>query len=119
MDDISLFDVTNSNQLEVVKVEFKGAESCNYKDLFEGFNKLRAITFSSGVNFVNEIVEMFDESEIIFGCENILSGKLEEAFAFQAKIIEKVKQKKGIIEKVDNGKVHLYVSRQQLSHEKI
>lgn len=119
MEDISLFDVTNSNQLEVVKVEFKGAESCNYKDLFDGFNKLRAITFSSGVNFVNEIVDMFDDSEIIFGCENILSGKLEEAFAFQAKIIEKVKQKKGIIEKVDTGKVHLYVSRQQLSHEKI
>ena len=119
MEDISLFDANQEKQLEVVKVEFKGAELHDYKELFEGFKKLKAITFSSGVNFVNEIVGMFDESEIIFGCEDILSGKLQETFAFQAKIIDKVKSKKGIIEKVECEKVHLFVSRQKLSHEKI
>lgn len=128
---ISLFDMDEgqgrievSNKIDVVKMEYIGAESIEWKELFDGFDKLYAITFSSGINFVYRLLDMFEYSEVIFGCEGVLSYNMSEILAYQSKLIDKMREKESkskinLFDKIDSGKAKFYVARQQMSHEKI
>ena len=131
-DTISLFDMgddclggsTTGAKLDVVKLNYDSAESVTWQELFEGFNTLRAITFSSGVNFVYKLLGMFDSAEIIFGCEAVMSYTLQEVMAYQDKLIERIRDttsdaKLNLLTRIDNGSVRFFVSRTQLSHEKL
>lgn len=118
------FDVGLSDNIEIVKAEFDSYQKSNWKSLFSGFDKLYAITYSSGLNFINSVVEQFVDVEIIFGCEGVMSYSTHEVFAFQGKLIERIRNqfsntKNKLIDRIDNGTLHLYVAREELSHEKI
>ena len=65
-----------SVKLDVVRMEYAGAESLSWEELFDGFDDIRAITFSSGVGFVSKLLARFATAEIIFGCEDVMSGPL-------------------------------------------
>ena len=69
----STSDSSTNNGLEVVKMSYCGAETMSWQELFSGYDSLHAITFSSGVNFVYKLLDMFETAEIIFGCEHVLS----------------------------------------------
>ena len=56
--------------LSVVNAKFLSEEKKNWQDLFEGFDEIYAITFSSGVDFVSKVLEKYKYGEVIFGCEN-------------------------------------------------
>ena len=128
---LSLFDMDevqghleDSNKLDVVKMEYIGAESVEWKELFNGFDKLYAITFSSGINFVYRLLNMFEYSEVIFGCEGVLSYNMSEVIAYQNNLIEKMREKASqskmnLLDKIDSGNAKFYVARKQISHEKI
>ena len=128
---LSLFDTDevqehfdSSNKLDVVKMEYIGAESIEWKELFDGFDKLYAITFSSGINFVYRLLNMFEYSEVIFGCEGVLSYNMSEVIAYQNNLIEKMREKASqskinLLDKIDSGNAKFYVARKQISHEKI
>lgn len=45
----------------------------NWQDVFTGFSTLRAITFSSSLEFLLDLAEQFESMEIIFGTEHILT----------------------------------------------
>ncbi|WP_010518016.1 hypothetical protein [Komagataeibacter oboediens] len=45
----------------------------NWLDVFAGFSTLRAITFSSSLEFLLDLAEQFEDMEIIFGAEHILT----------------------------------------------
>ncbi len=122
--DISLFDDNDiTNKIDVVKMEYLGAEAVEWKELFSGFESIKAITFSSGIAFVSKLLDMFQDGEIIFGCESVMSYSIQEVMAFQNKLIERInksnKSKQKLLERIDNGSLHLYVARTQISHEKI
>lgn len=128
---LSLFDTDevqehfdSSNKLDVVKMEYIGAESIEWKELFDGFDKLYAITFSSGINFVYKLLDMFEYSEVIFGCESVISYNMSGILAYQNNLIEKMREKASqskinLLDKIDSGKAKFYVARKQISHEKI
>lgn len=114
----------NSGKLEVVQMEFIGAESTSWEELFAGFDRLYAITYSSGMGFISELLQKFEYAEIIFGFEEVISYDLSEIVAFQSKTLERVravfsKTKVDLIERIDNNSLKLFVARQKLSHEKI
>ncbi len=125
----SLFDVVdtqnnNTNTLEIVKMAYCGAEIASWQDLFSGFDTLRAITFSSGINFIYKLLDMFDKAEIIFGCEHIMSYSLQEIIAYQDRLIDRIREnisasKQNLLSRIDCGEINLYVSREKISHEKI
>lgn len=124
----TLFDTaalqTGSNKIDVVKMNFAGAESMRWQELFAGFDTLHAITFSSGVQFVFRLLEMFQKAEIIFGCEAVMSYSLQEIMAYQSKLLERLRDNMSAAEdnflnRIDAGEVRLFVARGQLSHEKI
>ena len=130
-DNISIFDMDtgsidniSGNSLDVVMLDFVGAESLSWQDLFSGFDNLKAITFSSGINFIYKLVDMFEHVEIVFGCEDVISASLQDIMAYQGKLIEKLrgslgKQKESLIDRIHKGEVRFFVSRNKLSHEKL
>ncbi len=123
-DDSSTKEVVYSRKLDVVKMNYEEAKSVTWQELFSGFNKLHAITYSSGISFIYRLLEMFDSAEIIFGCENVISYTLQDIFAYQNNLLVEMRKKAGnkkqeLLDKIDAGTVHFYIARTKLSHEKI
>lgn len=111
-------------RLDMIKLDYVGSESMTWQELFSGFDRIKAITYSSGINFVYKLLDLYKEAEIIFGCEEVMSYTLQEIMAYQEKLIERIRStdsaaKSKMIERIENGEVHLFVARKQLSHEKL
>lgn len=134
MDNLSLFDMVDEEQgqtklqtsgaLDVVKMEFAGAETLSWRELFSGFDTLYAITYSSGIEFVYQLLNLFQEAEIIFGCDEVISYSLQEVMAYQCKLVERMRERAGkmkldLVSRIERGNLHFYVARTVLSHEKI
>ena len=60
----------------VFDIVVQGIREAAWRDLFEGFRSLKAITFSASVPAILEVVELFDDIEITFGSERVLSREL-------------------------------------------
>jgi len=59
-----------------------GCEEASWRELLGGFERLKAITYSSGLDLFLELSAMFKEVEVTFGSERILSREhaaLEQA----------------------------------------
>ena len=135
MENLSLFDELNDQlqsvdktasrpHLDVVKMEYLECESLTWQELFSGFDTLHAITYSSGIGFVYQLLDMFANAEIIFGCDEVISYSLQEVMAYQNKLIERMKTTAGkmkldLISRIQDESLHFYVARTMLSHEKI
>lgn len=135
MENLSLFDqqadtelsmegFLEDGSLNVVKMEFLEAESMSWKELFSGFDALHAITYSSGIGFVYQLLEKFEKAEIIFGCDEVISYSLQEVMAYQCKLIERMRESAGkmklnLISRIEDESLRFYVARNALSHEKI
>lgn len=102
MENISLFgktmceksqdkDLFSGGPLDVVRMEFVEAETLRWEDLFSGFDSLRAITYSSAIGFVYQLVDMFEDVEVIFGSEEVLSYSLQEIMAYQCKMVDRMR----------------------------
>lgn len=114
----------SGSQIDVVEMKYVGANSTSWQELFAGFNRLYAITYSSGIGFIHQLLDLFDYAEIIFGFEDVMTYDLQEILAFQSMTLERLREsnslsKQNLIEKVGNQSLKLYVARQKLSHEKI
>ena len=135
LENLSLFDeeslptesidiTANRPHLDVVKMEYAGCESLTWQELFSGFDSLHAITYSSGIGFVYQLLEQFKTAEIIFGCDDVISYSLQEVMAYQCKLIERMrdtasKMKTDLVGRIEDQSLRFYVARTMLSHEKI
>ena len=117
-------DIADVTRLDMVKLDYVASETMTWRELFSGFNELKAITFSSGIAFVYRLLDCFADAEIIFGCEEVMSNTIQEVLAFQAKLMERIREtdstaKKKLLDRVESGNVRLFVSRDRVSHEKL
>lgn len=133
MDNFSFFDQSSNStskqevfthKLDVVRMEFSGADTLTWQELFSGYDTIHAITFSSGIGFVCELLNLFEHAEIIFGCDEVISYSLQEILAYQAQMVELIretssKQKLNLISRIEDNSLRLYVARNVLSHEKL
>lgn len=129
MDQMTLFDMEEKGieldvrkRLQVVKSKFIEAQSVGWKDLFEGFDEMYAITFSSGIQFMTQLLDNFDYAEVIFGFEGLVDDTLASIMAVERVLIERITKNQSAIkmsEMVENGGLRLYVSRDVKSHEKV
>ena len=134
MENISLFDMPEVVQeqialkpetsIDVVKMEFAGGETCSWQALFSGFDTLHAITYSSGIDFVYQLINLFEQTEILFGCDEVISYSLQEVMAYQCKTVERMRSAAGkikldLVSRMEEGALRFYVAHSVLSHEKI
>ena len=127
MENLSLFDDVSQIEesiniaftrphLDVVKMDFVEAESVTWQELFEGFDTLHAITYSSGIGFIYQLLEKFSNAEIIFGCDEVISYSLQEIIAYQYKTIERMKEtasqmKLDLVSRIDSGSLRFFVAK--------
>lgn len=117
-------EMNRSGNLDVVKMEFVEAETLSWKELFSGFDTLYAVTYSSGIGFVYQLLELFEQAEIVFGCDEVISYSLQEIMAYQCKTVERLresasKRKLDLVSRIENGSLRFYVAHSVPSHEKI
>ncbi|MDQ2901315.1 MAG: phospholipase D family protein [Acidobacteriota bacterium] len=139
-DTLGLFsDQVPTGNLTVFKAELLDCEQTGWPDLFAGFTSLKAITFSSSLEFLIRLVPQFTDAEIVFGSERILSkehlaltqaSQIVESYGFgdalaDQKIFTEAlaqylgKHGQGLLERVLNGSLRFRLLRQRPSHEKL
>ena len=127
-EELSLFDMDDTfsaesgKKLNIVEAEFKESKNVNWEDLFQGFDEMYAITYSSGIDFISRVLPNFKYAEIIFGCETVLEDNVAMVMSVQfsqLKFISKHKSANKIASRMEEGSLKLFVSREIKSHEKI
>lgn len=72
MEPASLFrekTLSERRTLTVFRAEMLGQDELSWRDLFSGFDRLKAITYSSGLDVILELTGIFKEVEVTFGSE--------------------------------------------------
>jgi hypothetical protein len=125
--------------LEVFEAQLLGQRRTDWRTLFQGYRRLKAITYSSSIPALLAVADLFDEMEVLFGSERVLGrelGALEDATATAGyHFIDAVADQKAAIEhllrpalqrggqpllrRVQQGSLRFAVLRQAPSHEKL
>lgn len=115
-------DAASDGLLSVVKAEFKENAKVGWHELFDGYDELYGITYSSGMQFMEKVFDSFAHVEMIFGFEGVVGDELATIISAQIKSVEslvKTKSAKKIAERMQDGSIDISVSRDTKSHEKI
>ncbi|HEX5327708.1 MAG TPA: phospholipase D family protein [Acetobacteraceae bacterium] len=125
--------------LTVFRAELIGHEQTSWEALFDGFIALKAITFSSSIEFLMRLADRLDEMEVVFGAESILSREhlsllqasstvqaygFADALADQKALVEALSRLLGrsgraLLERVAAGTLRFRLLRGRPSHEKL
>jgi len=125
--------------LEVFEATLSAQRSTDWRSLFQGFRRLKAITYSSSVRALIAVADLFEDMEVIFGSERVLGRELEtlekatviggyqfvDAVADQKAAIERLLRpalEQGgdvLLRRVADGSMRFAILRQAPSHEKL
>jgi hypothetical protein len=125
--------------LTVFRAQLIGHEDATWEELFAGFTRLKAITFSSNIEFLVKLADRLDDAEIVFGSESILSREhlalaqatqtvaaygFADAMADHKALTEALAQLLGrggrsLLERVIAGSLRFRLLRGRPSHEKL
>ena len=112
----------STQALSVVKAIYADTVETNWEELFDGFDRLYAITFSSGIEFVNKVINKFSYAEVVFGYEKIIASDIAAIMSVQIDSVQRLAKSKSagnLANRLYDGSLQLYVSRDTKSHEKI
>ena len=112
----------NESRIAVVKASFSEIVKSRWEDLFDGYDEMYAITYSSGIDFVANVVSRFQYAEIVFGHEGILDSDIATVMAVSKQAVETIAKHKSanrLAELMEQSKLSLFVARDSKSHEKI
>ena len=104
----------STQALNVVKAVYADTVETNWEELFDGFDRLYAITFSSGIEFVNKVINKFSYAEVVFGCEKIIANDIAAIMSVQIDSVQRLAKSKSagnLANRLDDGSLQLYVSR--------
>lgn len=111
-----------SRKLGVVCARFEGHEESSFEELISGSSSMRVLTYSNSLSMLAKAAALVDDLEVIFGREDIV-GEAEKLYYYQDELLkavrEEVKAASPLREKVEAGKVRLYVVKDLVSHEKL
>jgi hypothetical protein len=82
-------------QLDVTFAKFIRQERAGGRSLFEGFDTLRAVTYSSSAGFIRDLFGSLQQIEVIFGSDVSIKGDLARLSAAQQAGVEAIKDEFG------------------------
>lgn len=132
-------DQAASGPLTIFEAELLGQSDTDWQDLFAGFDTLKAITFTSSIEFLLQVASQFRDMEVVFGSERMLSkehlaltqaSQAIEAYAFpdalaDQKVLTEAlarflgKHGEKLLERVLDGSLRFRLLRKRPSHEKL
>ena len=124
----STLELDDGTGLRVVDARFVSQRKFDWK-LFEGYDQLRVLTYSSSVKAIVRILDQFSFStfECVFGSEATL-GDIKKVLAFQKVVVGdtraaimglKDERHIRILERVHAGKAHFRVTKKSIAHAKL
>ncbi len=122
------FDIDDGSGLRVARARFE-SESKFAWSLFDGFDRIRVLTYSAGVSAIVRLLDShgFSDFECVFGCENTLRT-LRDIMAFQQVAIGDTRaaiknlpdeRHTFILSRVRDGQARFRVLRKQIAHAKL
>ncbi len=122
------FDIDDGSGLRVARARFE-SESKFAWSLFDGFDRIRILTYSAGVSAIVRLLDRhsFSDFECVFGCENTLRT-LRDIMAFQQVAIGDTRaaiknlsheRHAFILSRVRDGQARFRVLRKQIAHAKL
>ena len=122
------FDIDDGTGLRVARARFE-SESKFAWSLFDGFDRIRILTYSAGVSAIVRLLDRhgFSDFECVFGCENTLRT-LRDIMAFQQVAIGDTRaaiknlpdeRHAFILSRVRDGQARFRVLRKEIAHAKL
>lgn len=109
-------------KLGVVRARFEGFDRSSFEELIAGYSSMKVLTYSSSVPIINKAAGEMERLEVVFGRADIL-GDMASYLHFQElllkELIDEVRGKDFIKEKLESGNIKLYVVQEIISHEKL
>lgn len=114
-----------NNQIKCFCTELKNVEYRTVEELFEGFNTIKAITFSYDIGFIDSIMRQFNYGEILLGADFIVE-KDEKFQNFMAEVFtnayeaqKEIKAHKRLAEMLKDGDIEFHTPLYILDHRKL
>ena len=120
-----LFETQNgigAKKIGVFNADFIDTSSLDWVELFSGFDRLYAITYSSSIGFMRQLFEKYEYSEVIFGYPEVMGASQRRLSSLQLHALKKVCTDDNvlqIIELMEKERVRMFVSNDMKSHEKL
>ena len=122
------FDIDDGTGLRVVRARFESESKFSWS-LFDGYDRIRILTYSAGVSAIVRLLDRhgFSDFECVFGCEGTLRT-LKDIVAFQQvaigdtrAAIKKLSDERHafILGRVRQGQARFRVLRKQIAHAKL
>ena len=122
------FDFDDGTGLRVARARFESESRFSWS-LFDGFDRIRILTYSAGVSAIIRLLDRhaFSDFECVFGCENTLST-LRDIMAFQQVTIGDTQaavrnlpddRHAFILSRVREGQARFRVLCKQIAHAKL
>ncbi len=122
------FDLDDGTGLRVARVRFESESKFSWS-LFDGFDRIRILTYSAGVSAIVRLLNNhgFRDFECVFGCESTLRT-LRDIMAFQQVAIGDTRaaiknlpdeRHAFILSRVREGQARFRVLRKQIAHAKL
>ena len=122
------FDMDDGTGLRVARARFESESRFSWA-LFDGFDRIRILTYSAGVSAIVRLLDRhgFSDFECVFGCENTLRT-LRDVMAFQQVAIGDTRsairnlpdeRHAFILSRVREGQARFRVLRKQIAHTKL
>src|SRR5215469_1215743 len=104
------------NTLDVSFARLLKHEQLSWPELFEGFETLRAITYSSSASFIRELFGRLREIQVIFGSDVSITGDIARLFAAQQAGVEPIRDEfsragKELAQLLKEERLHLFYAR--------
>ncbi len=122
------FDIDDGTGLRVARARFESESRFSWS-LFDGYDRIRILTYSAGVSAIVRLLDShgFSDFECVFGCESTLRT-LKDVMAFQQVAIGDTRaaiknlpdeRHAFILSRVREGQARFRVLRKQIAHAKL
>lgn len=115
-------DGVGAKKIGVFNADFIDTSSMDWVEMFTGYDKLYAITYSSSIGFMRHLFEKFDYSEVIFGYPEVMGASQRRLSSLQLHALKRVCSDDNVLQLIDlmdKERVRMFVSNDVKSHEKL
>lgn len=121
----NLFDNQNgigAKKITVYNMQYIGTSSMDWIEMFDGYDEMYSITYSSSISFMRPLYERFSYCETIFGYPEVMSKTQRRLSSLQLSVVKAITSSKDVlrlVEMMENKRVRMFVSDDIKSHEKL
>ena len=111
-----------AKKINIFNAQFLNIQSLDWTELFNGFEELYVITYSSSIRFMRQLFERFSYVETIFGFPEVMGTSQKRLSSLQLSVLKTLTSDKNVLrlaDLMDKRRVRLFVSNDVKSHEKL